>query len=264
VTNRDVSHRTIAVRRSRNSEERHDPYILSYLGSNSIISPVTGHPFNVSSPKVSRLFNIFHPSDPISYRMEPLISPAMSRLKPQSLPYTKKRLFEKVGQTMSGLFPGPSGQSMANTGITNPKTKGIITSAKGSYSDGKIVVELESAKSVAVATSRLLTLDEKTTDEKIKKLSAPRSSGPMSLVRADSSTQSEVETLSSILDKRGQVLPWQNSKANEEEKEKLRQEEMKVRALNRNGRVDYCLQTWVQMRLRYSPMYLLIDGQWYS
>jgi len=86
----------------------------------------------------------------------------------------------------------------------------------------------------------------------------------MSLVREDSSIQSKVETLSSILEKKGQVFPWQNSKAGEEEKEKVRQEEMKVQALNRNGRVDYCLQPCVQMRLRYSSIYSLIDGQWYS
>lgn len=195
--------------------------------------------------------------------MEPLISPAMSRLKPQSLPYTKKGLFEKVGQTMSGFFPGSSGQYMANTDITDPKTKIIIASTNGSYTDPKLVADLEPAKFVAVAASRLPTLEKKTTDEKIKELSIPQSSEPTSFVNADSPTQSEVETLSSILEKRDRLLPWQNSKVGDEEKVKLRQEEMKVRALNRNGRVDYCLQTWVQIRRRYSSMYLLIDQQWY-
>ncbi|OIW34200.1 hypothetical protein CONLIGDRAFT_214428 [Coniochaeta ligniaria NRRL 30616] len=60
--------------------------------------------------------HIFHPSDPIAYRLEPLISKAMSSLKPQALPYTKKGIFgtvalqgltgigAKVGQSVSGLW----------------------------------------------------------------------------------------------------------------------------------------------------------------
>jgi DDHD domain len=68
-------------------------------------SAVTHLPFSVSSPKCAQLFNIFHPTDPISYRIEPLISPAMASLKPQPLPYTKK-----------GIFGAPMGQGIAGIG----------------------------------------------------------------------------------------------------------------------------------------------------
>jgi hypothetical protein len=80
------------------------------------VSPITNLPFTISSPKAAQLFNIFHPSDPIAYRIEPLISPAMATLKPQVLPYTKKGIFgtvapqgltgigAKVGQSVSGLW----------------------------------------------------------------------------------------------------------------------------------------------------------------
>ena len=68
-------------------------------------------PHTISSPKMKQLFNVFYPSDPISYRLEPLISPAMSSLKPQVLPYTKRTLSgsvsgigAKVGQSVSGLW----------------------------------------------------------------------------------------------------------------------------------------------------------------
>lgn len=68
-------------------------------------------PHTLSSPKLKQLFNIFYPSDPISYRLEPLISPAMSSMKPQVLPYTKRSLSgsvsgigAKVGQSVSGLW----------------------------------------------------------------------------------------------------------------------------------------------------------------
>ncbi len=140
---------------------------------------------------------------------------------------------------MSGFFPGPTGQYMAKTDIINPKTKETIASAKGTYNDGKIVVEVEPTKPVVEAASGLTTLDEK-----MKELSAAApSSATANLARENTSAQSEVETLSSTLEKKGPVLPWQSRKIDDEEKEKLRNEEMKVRALNRSGRVDYCLQT---------------------
>ena len=54
-------------------------------------------PITISSPKCLELYNIFHPTDPIAYRLEPLISPAMAAMKPQPLPYTKKGLFGAEG-----------------------------------------------------------------------------------------------------------------------------------------------------------------------
>lgn len=58
----------------------------------------------VSSPLCKQVFNIFHPTDPISYRLEPLISPAMSSLKAQPLPYTKKGIFgAPASQGFTGL-----------------------------------------------------------------------------------------------------------------------------------------------------------------
>ena len=91
-----------------------DPFLAAQ--STERLSKISGLPFSVSSPKVEQLFNIFHPSDPISYRLEPLISPAMAGLKPQLLPYTKKSIFgnvapqgltgigAKVGQSVSDLW----------------------------------------------------------------------------------------------------------------------------------------------------------------
>lgn len=57
-----------------------DPFLAaasSTRASGDNISSITGLPLTISSPKVSQLYNIFHPSDPISYRLEPLISPGM-------------------------------------------------------------------------------------------------------------------------------------------------------------------------------------------
>ena len=89
-----------------------------------------------SSPKCRQIFNVFHPTDPIGYRLEPLISPAMASLKPQPLPYTKKGIFgapvgqgltgigARVGQSVSGLWSSFSSGLASNLlnrslGITN-------------------------------------------------------------------------------------------------------------------------------------------------
>ena len=95
-------------------EYMQDPFLAapsSGFASGDNISTVTGLPLTISSPKVSQLYNIFHPSDPISYRLEPLIATAMSSMKPQLLPYTKKTISAsvsgigaKVGQSVSGLW----------------------------------------------------------------------------------------------------------------------------------------------------------------
>lgn len=58
-------------------------------------SPIGGgqeNPFDgppVSFPKCQNFYNIFHPSDPVSYRVEPLVSKHAAKLKPYPMPYTK-------------------------------------------------------------------------------------------------------------------------------------------------------------------------------
>lgn len=121
----DHGHRTIAARPQPNRASAEgllrpgdagDPLVAAMAApTDDDASPVDGPSPSVSSPRVEQLFNIFHPSDPVSYRLEPLISPAMAALKPQLLPYTKKGIFgnvapqgltgigARVGQSVSGL-----------------------------------------------------------------------------------------------------------------------------------------------------------------
>ena len=92
-----------------------DPFLETSTGDSSNKNS-TYAKIITSSPKCARVFNIFHPTDPIAYRLEPLISPAMAKLKPQPLPYTKKGIFgapasqgltgigARVSQSMSGLW----------------------------------------------------------------------------------------------------------------------------------------------------------------
>ena len=48
------------------------------------------------SPKCSNIYNIFHPCDPVSCRIEPLIHPSFSNLKPQLIPFALKGLNSQI------------------------------------------------------------------------------------------------------------------------------------------------------------------------
>ncbi|CUM63483.1 uncharacterized protein PRCAT00001059001 [Priceomyces carsonii] len=45
---------------------------------------------NFNSPKCQNLYNIFHPCDPVSYRMEPLVHPRFSKFRPEPIPFAVK------------------------------------------------------------------------------------------------------------------------------------------------------------------------------
>lgn len=49
-----------------------------------------------ASPKCKNLFNVFHPSDPVSYRMEPLVKPEYARMKAEEVPYATQGINTQV------------------------------------------------------------------------------------------------------------------------------------------------------------------------
>ena len=224
---------------------------------------MTGLPTSISSPKVKQLFNVFHPSDPISYRLEPLISPAMKSLKPQVLPYTKRGIFGavgpqglsglgvKVGQSVSGLWSSFSAGIASNMlnrslGFTSeevarmaaeagPAQRNISPGAGTNISSGGVIHDV--AK-----------LNEKL-DER-KKLLAESRKDPASSHKEDPTLiDDDLETLySNFQKKRARVgSEGQGAKVGDDghRARKLRMEEAKVRALNRNGRVDFSIQEYV-------------------
>lgn len=230
------------------------------------MSSINGSSFSVSSPKVGQLFNIFHPSDPISYRMEPLISPAMASLKPQTLPYTKKGLFgnvapqgltgisAKVGQSVSDFWSRASAGIASNIlnrslGISNEEVSRLTAeshAAQASSGDKKTATGAEaSVRSEQVD-------DEQQLDERKRRIAGDAARGrrasddvnPVTLI------DDELETLYSSFQKRGRGRDSSAERAdkmlrfNDESRRarKMRMEEGKVRALNRNGRVDYSIQ----------------------
>lgn len=181
--------------------------------------------FPVSSPKCTQLFNIFHPSDPISYRIEPLVSKAMSDLKAQPLPYTKRGLFSSNGQIVGGI-----------SGIGQSVTRSVSN--------------MWSSLSSGIASSilnRSLGIDGSSTPPSSGSGPIPSTekNAPVSAEGQHPPTMidAEIETLYSGFQKRRKT---EGEKAREEDVEqegwRLHKEEEKVRALNDTGRIDFAIQ----------------------
>jgi hypothetical protein len=231
------------------------------------------HAFDIttSSPLCKQIYNIFHPTDPISYRIEPLISPAMAGLKAQPLPYTKKGIFgapasqgltgigARVNQSVnefwsslgSGIASGLLNRSLgiSGTDVANSSAaQGQRTSRPLSFGATTNPSNLPATPDINEPTSAFIT------DERRKRLGqetiVPGEDGehPPTLI------ESEVETLFAGFQKRRSSkasedgsrveadLEWQEL---EEKSRKLKKEEAKVRSLNANGRVDYSIQEGV-------------------
>lgn len=193
----------------------------------------------VSSPKCQQLFNIFHPADAIAYRLEPLISPAMSTLKPQPLPYTKKGIFApgqgftgigaRVGQSVSGFW----------SNITSGVASSLLNRSLGISENG----QAPASQSLSAPTAPTVAPSTNVSGEE-----ADREEHPPTLI------DSEIRTLYAGFQKRrrseqsdegrdlGQRPEWQEAEARAK---RLQREEAKVRALNSNGRVDFSIQEYV-------------------
>ncbi|KAJ8123571.1 hypothetical protein ONZ43_g518 [Nemania bipapillata] len=262
-----------------NTEYSEDPFLPAPNATGQQVSAITGLPFSMSSPKVAQLFNIFHPSDPIAYRLEPLVSPAMSSLKPQALPYTKKGIFGavapqglsgigvKVGQSVSGLWSsfsagiassilnrslGLSNEDVANFNASNPSANNssLPNSGQGASSsqNNGAVVSNPAAQSEKTEARKKALARQNTS-------SSSEPGTPGSNNKDSTLIDDDLETLYARFQKKrveehkdspsrpdeGQELSaaWA---AEELKAQKLRKEELKVRALNWNGRIDYTIQ----------------------
>lgn len=263
----DISNRTIMARSPASGSSSYDTpnEADSFFSGVKVESTSTrgSQLGSVSSPKIRQLFNIFHPSDPISYRLEPLISPAMTTLKPQSLPYTKKGLLNaanqgltgigaKVGQSVSGLWSSLSAGIASNMlnrslGLSNEEVARMAdqvhtesekhgsAARRGDESPGQLIDD-ESERG------------EKTNERK-KQLADAATSREASNTSGNDPTliDDELETLFAQFQRERGDASRGNNDAFETGGEtrkarKMRSEENKVRFLNRNGRVDYTIQ----------------------
>ncbi|KAJ0358216.1 hypothetical protein COL154_009357 [Colletotrichum chrysophilum] len=195
-------------------------------------------------------------------RLEPLISPAMSTLKPQVLPYTKKGIFGnvaqqglsgigmKVGASVSGLWSSLSAGIASN--ILN-RSLGLSNEDVAKMNSASAQPQV-SAQGANMADNGVISdaskLGEKTNERKKQLADSKSMMGRTSLSGNEMTLiDDELETLySKFQEKRvdlaktnddGDATDWIEA---ERKSQKLRREEMKVRALNRNGRVDYSIQ----------------------
>ncbi|ROV98622.1 hypothetical protein VSDG_04293 [Cytospora chrysosperma] len=250
-----------------------DPFLTASLTvDNRRVSPLTGLPYSVASPKVFQMFNIFYPSDPIAYRIEPLISPAMSSLKPQNLPYTKKGIFgavgpqgisgigAKVGQSVSGLWANISA-GLANNllnrslGLTQEDVAQITASSQAHHAPSPAAgTNISTATGVISRQDSTQSLSQKAAERKrqLAEEAVNDSAGRKSISGNDFVLlDDDLETLYSSFQKgradkpgdmTGDDAAMEEWLEQENKAARVKREEMKVRALNRNGRVDYSIQ----------------------
>ena len=228
----------------------------------------------ISSPKCRQLYNVFHPTDPIAYRLEPLISPAMASLKPQALPYTKKNFFgapmgqgftgipAKVGQSVSGFWSnfssglatsfinrslGISAEDAAKLGST-----AHATSATASAATSRVQQSLGAGTNIV--GGGVIPKERHISEESSKKRDLTQISAvdddvqhPATLIDANVETlysgfqkrrKSQQESDASLRDL-GESPAWAEL---EERGKRLKKEEGKVLALNDHGRVDFSIQ----------------------
>jgi len=224
--------------------------------------------FSVSSPKCSQLYNVFYSSDPISYRIEPLVAPAMATLKPQPLPYTKKGMFAtsasqgltgigtKMGQSVSGLFAS-LGSGIANSLLN--RSLGLSGEDVASMNAPQVAPQRTPSPSPGAGTNissggviQVPNLTRSETYEKKKKLAVDTANADREGKgdRAPTLIDSDLETLYAGFEKSRKSQTTEaasegNDGNSEEKGKKLRKEELKIRALNQNGRIDFAIQEYV-------------------
>lgn len=285
--------RTIAARQNPTSENTSgksssDPFLDPASMSKSNLSNTMGTSSSelpTSSPKCQQLFNIFHPTDPISYRIEPLISPAMASLKPQPLPYTKRGIFgapvgqgltgigARVGQSVSGLwssFSSGIASSLLNRSLGFTAEDAAKLNGPAGNATSRIPLSLgagTNASAGVIPTAPLPAAGTEIVGESTKQKLSRGALGGEEGQHPPTLIDSEIETLYSGFQSRrksaqsddsrdlGEGAEWQEA---EERGRKLRREEAKVRALNSNGRVDYSIQEYVASDILPTASQLLI------
>lgn len=173
----------------------------------------------------------------MSYRIEPLISPAMSSLKPQPLPSVKKSLWSTSGQSLS-IIGSRVGQSVGS--LWNNFTSGVASSllnrSLGLNSDDD-TSQHSSGEGYQVQQSKSSPATD-ITDSHPDRHPTLIDSGLETLYDGFQRTRQEERPGPS--DSGGNTFI--QNEGLDDRLNKIRFEDAKVRALNNNGRVDYSIQ----------------------
>ena len=210
----------------------------------------------VSSPKCRQIFNIFHPTDPVAYRIEPLVSPAMKHLKPQPLPYVKKGIFGAPGSGLTGIGTRV-GQSVSGlwSNITTGVASTLLNRSLGLNSDPQLVSGQPKRQSTMAGAMEAVgeggRADQKGSATADEGMTAAVSAHEPQKPDKHPDDDPSVETLYSgfrrhqsgsgpaALEAEPMSPEWQHAEARTRQ---LRIEEAKIRGLNQNGRIDYSIQ----------------------
>ena len=261
------------VRKAAKSKAIADPFLDEAVAASTKLGGAANltSDIPISAPKCHQIYNIFHPTDPISYRIEPLISPLMSTMKPQPLPYTKRGLFgvqaqgltgigTRVGQSVSGLwssFSSGIASSLLNRslGISAEDETKLRNQANAS-SQSRLSMSSGAGTNIAAGTIPGPVAEnpdrvEPVTEDARQKLAQDAIRAGEEGDHPPTLIDSNLETLYAGFQRRrkslqsdgsrdvGEYAEWEEA---EERAKKLKKEEAKVRALNANGRVDYSIQ----------------------
>ncbi|KAJ5218299.1 uncharacterized protein N7498_000398 [Penicillium cinerascens] len=194
----------------------------------------------ISAPKCRDLYNIFHPSDPVSYRIEPLISPAMASLKPQPLPSVKKSLWTASGQSLSilGTRMGQSVNSLWSN-FTSGVASSLLNRSLGLNAEGAPYGTGPGGKPTDASPGHKRTQS-----------GPPQDASQDSEDHVPTLIDPDIETLYDGFQRSRSIDRKDHARSSETEPEldaedrerKLKFEDAKVRSLNSNGRVDYSIQ----------------------
>ncbi|KAK9456351.1 DDHD domain-containing protein [Dipodascopsis uninucleata] len=171
----------------------------------------------ISTPNVEDIYNIFHPADPISYRMEPLVVKRMAELKPQPIPSTRRGL---------------------NTQIANiaELTQRVAQSASNMWSS--VASGLASSilnKSLGYEAERPTSSSQNATDHNGSNIDS--SVSQQDLKTPVGKEHEKIETLySKFQQDNGKLAKTADYHA------KLQRDEELIRGLNYTGRLDFALQ----------------------
>ncbi|KAG0156544.1 hypothetical protein PDIDSM_3725 [Penicillium digitatum] len=194
---------------------------------------LSDNPGVISTPKCRDLYNIFHPSDPVGYRIEPLVSPVMATLKPQSLPSVKKSLWTTPGQSLS-ILGSRMGQSVGSlwTNFTSGVASSLLNRSLGLNGDDASSAARTFGKPGDGSTNR-------------RSQAGSIQQGPDgSDYHYQTLIESDLETLYDGFQKSRSAHHGESPDptADTDQDRRLKLEDAKVRALNANGRVDYSIQ----------------------
>ncbi|KAK6355083.1 hypothetical protein TWF696_004207 [Orbilia brochopaga] len=196
---------------------------------------------NISSPLCGQLYNIFHPTDPISYRMEPLVTKAMSEIKPQNLPYTKKTLLGNqlagltgIGQSITSLwsnFSAGVASSILNRSLGFTDVQAAASDKRKSASSLDIQTWYDEGEEMEHQPTQIDgELETLYAGFQKRRYSKVEEGGPGATGEGSKKVKAEGEEKT------------EGERRAEEKARRLKVEERKVRALNRTGRIDFAVQ----------------------